>query len=260
VSSLRSRAAALLPPLVWGALFLLAWEQFVNWRRIKPFVLPPPSRIWEQLKLNRTGIVETAKATGTNALWGLVLGAVLAVALAFVAQRFRVVKELVAPLSAAANTMPIVALGPIFYNIFGTTSLTARRMVVALVVFFPVFVNMLKGLTQVDPVHTELMASYAASDSQILRQVRLPNALPFLLTGLRIGASLAVIAAVVVEYFGGLQNGLGSRVTSAMKQSATAKAWAYIAAACALGLMFYVSALVIEWLAMPWQRRRSSAR
>ena len=103
------------------------------------------------------------------------------------------------------------------------------------------------------------MQSYAASDTQVLRQVRLPNALPFLLTGLRIGASLAVIAAVVVEYFGGLQNGLGSRVTSAMKQSATAKAWAYIGAACALGLLFYVAAVVIEWLAMPWQRRRSSA-
>ena len=259
MSGLRSRVAGVVPALVWGIAFLVAWERFVSWRRIKPFVLPPPSRIWQQLKLNRTGIFDTAKATGTNALWGLVIGALLAIVLAFVAQRFRLVKELIAPLSAAANTMPIVALGPIFYNIFGTTSVAARRMVVALVVFFPVFVNVLKGLTQVDPVHRELMQSYAASDTQVLRQVRLPNALPFLLTGLRIGASLAVIAAVVVEYFGGLQNGLGSRVTSAMKQSATAKAWAYIGAACALGLLFYVAAVVIEWLAMPWQRRRSSA-
>lgn len=260
MSRLRARVAAIAPPIIWGALFLVAWERFVVWRNIKPFVLPQPSRIWDQWKINKTGIVATAKATGANALWGLVIGALLAVALALVAQRFRVMRELIAPLSAAANTMPIVALGPIFYNIFGTTSLTARRMVVALVVFFPVFVNMLKGLTQVDPVHEELMASYAASPLQILRQVRLPNALPFLLTGLRIGASLAVIAAVVVEYFGGLQNGLGSRVTSAMKQSATAKAWAYIAAACILGLLFYLSALIIEWIAMPWQRRRSQAR
>ena len=257
---LRAWVAAIAPPMIWGALFLIAWERFVVWRDIKPFVLPQPSRIWDQWKINKTGIVSTAKATGANALWGLVIGALLAVAVALVAQRFRVMRELIAPLSAAANTMPIVALGPIFYNVFGTTSLTARRMVVALVVFFPVFVNMLKGLTQVDPVHEELMNSYAASPLQILRQVRLPNALPFLLTGLRIGASLAVIAAVVVEYFGGLQNGLGSRVTSAMKQSATAKAWAYIAAAGILGLLFYLSALIIEWIAMPWQRRRSQAR
>ena len=256
---LRGRAAAIAPPVIWGVLFLVAWERLVVWRHIKPFVLPQPSRIWEQLRINRTGIFDTAKATGANALWGLVIGTVLALSVAFVAQRFEVMKQLIAPLSAAANTMPIVALGPIFYNIFGTTSLTARRMVVALVVFFPVFVNVLKGLTQVDPVHRELMQSYAATDLQVLRRVRMPNALPFLLTGLRIAASLAVIAAVVVEYFGGLQNGLGSRVTSAMKQSATAKAWAYIGAACALGLIFYVGALVTEWLATPSQRRRSSS-
>jgi NitT/TauT family transport system permease protein len=178
------------------------------------------------------------------------------VAVAFVAQRFGFVKDLIAPLAAALNTMPNDALAPVFYNLFGTTSLTSRRVVVAMVVFFPVFVNVLKGLTQVDPVHRELMESYAASDTAFLRKVRLPNALPYLLTGLRISSSLAVIAAIVVEYFGGLQNGLGSRVTSAMKLSATAKAWAYIAAACALGLIFYAVALIIERLAMPWQRGR----
>jgi NitT/TauT family transport system permease protein len=132
-----------------------------------------------------------------------------------------------------------VALGPVFYNLFGSTSDTARRVVVALVAFFPIFVNTLKGLTQVEPVHEELMRSYAASGSKFLRLVRIPNALPFLLTGLRIGASLSVIAAVVVEYFGGLQN---------------------ICGACLLGLTFYVSALILERLAMPWQAKRKASQ
>jgi NitT/TauT family transport system permease protein len=144
----------------------------------------------------------------------------------------------------------------VFYNLFGTTSLTSRRVVIALVVFFPIFVNMLKGLTQVDPIHTELMQSYAASDTSFLRLVRLPNALPYLLTGLRISSSLAVIAAIVVEYFGGPQTGLGYRLTSAMKQSAAPRGWAYITGACILGLVFYVTALIIELVAMPWRRRR----
>jgi NitT/TauT family transport system permease protein len=256
----KSRLAQIIPPLAWGALFLLAWERLVIWRNIKPFLLPAPSAIWQQLNTNRAQIIQTSKATGSNALTGLLIGAVLAIAIAFAAQRFSVVGGLLAPIAAAVNTMPIVALGPVFYNLFGSTSDTARRVVVALVAFFPIFVNTLKGLTQVEPVHEELMRSYAASGSKFLRLVRIPNALPFLLTGLRIGASLSVIAAVVVEYFGGLQNGLGNRVSSAVNNSANAKAWAYICGACILGLSFYVSALILERLAMPWQAKRKASQ
>ena len=213
------------------------------------------------MKFNRSGIWETALNTGTNAVIGLIAGTIVALGLAFVAQRFETVRALIAPIGAALNTMPIVALGPVFYNLFGSTSDTARRVVIGLVAFFPIFVNTLKGLTQVDPVHTELMRSYAASESAFLRLVRVPNALSFTVTGIRIAASLAVIAAVVVEYFGGLQNGLGNRAASAMKLSATAKGWAYVTAACALGLTFYLFAVLLERLAMPWQaRRRASDR
>lgn len=255
------RAIQIVPPLAWGALFLFAWERFVIWRKIKPFLLPAPSAIWAQMKLNKTGIWETAVNTGTNAVIGLIAGTIVALLLAFVAQRFGTVRALIAPIGAALNTMPIVALGPVFYNLFGSTSDTARRVVIGLVAFFPIFVNTLKGLTQVDPVHTELMRSYAASDGAFLRLVRLPNALAFTITGIRIAASLSVIAAVVVEYFGGLQNGLGNRAASAMKLSATAKGWAYVTAACALGLSFYLFAVLLERVAMPWQaRRRASDR
>ena len=256
----KARLAQILPPLAWGAMFLLAWERFVIWRNIKPFLLPAPSAIWKQLNLNSDQIIQTSKATGSNALSGLIIGAILAVLIAFTAQRFSVVGGLLAPIAADVNTMPIVALGPVFYNLFGSTSDTARRVVVALVAIFPIFVNTLKGLTQVEPVHEELMRSYAASGSKFLRLVRIPNALPFLLTGLRIGASLSVIAAVVVEYFGGLQNGLGNRVSSAVNQSANAKAWAYICGACLLGLTFYTSALILERLAMPWQAKRKASQ
>ena len=102
--------------------------------------------------------------------------------------------------------------------------------------------------------------SYAATDAAILRKVRVPNALPFFFTGLKIASSLSVIAAVVAEYFGGLQNGLGNRVSSAVNNSANAKAWAYICGACLLGLTFYVSALILERLAMPWQAKRKASQ
>lgn len=252
------RLQRLVAPIAWGVLFLAAWETFVRVRDIKPFLLPAPSAIWKSLRKNHSLITNAAKATGSNAVIGLLIGAFVGVLVALVAQRFSIVRAVVTPISAAFNTMPIVALGPVFYNLFGPTSDGARRVVVALVTFFPVFVNTLKGLTQVEPIHEELMRSYASGESAFLRLVRLPNALPFAITGLRVAASLSVIAAVVVEYFGGLQNGLGSRVANAVKLSQTPKAWAYIVSAIVMGLLFYVAGLALERLAMPWEARRRS--
>jgi NitT/TauT family transport system permease protein len=156
------------------------------------------------------------------------------------------------PLAAAINAIPIIALTPMFNKMFSTTSAYPRRLVVTIVVFFPIFVNVLKGLTQVNPIHTELMRSYAASDWTVVRKVRMPNSLPYLFTGLKVASSLCVIAAVVAEYFGGLQDGLGSKITSAAASTSYPKAWAYVAASCALGLIFYLAAALAERLARSW--------
>jgi NitT/TauT family transport system permease protein len=115
---------------------------------------------------------------------------------------------------------------------------------------------MLRGLTQVDAVKQELMRSYAASPWEVLRKVKVPNALPFLFTGLKLAGALAVIAAIVAEYFGGIQNGLGSRITSASAATAYGRAWAYVAAAIVLGLVFYLAVVILERLVLPWQVAR----
>ena len=131
-----------------------------------------------------------------------------------------------------------------------------RRLVVTIVVFFPVFINTFRGLTQIDPVHDELMRSYAASEWTVLSKVRVPGALPFFFTGLKLASSLCVIAAIVAEYFGGLQVGLGSRITSAAASTAYGRAWAYVAAACLLGLAFFLATTILERIATPWQVHR----
>ena len=115
-------------------------------------------------------------------------------------------------MSIAINAIPAFVLVSVFNNMFSTTSEVPRRLMVTLVVFFVVLVNVAKGLRQVAPVHAELMRSYAASSWQIMRKVRVPNAVPYLFTALRIAAPLSVIYAYVSEYFGGAQNGLGSTV------------------------------------------------
>jgi NitT/TauT family transport system permease protein len=250
------RAARIGIPIAVGVLFLVGWQALVVGNDIKPYLLPKPSAIWEQIVHNRDDILTTARVTGTNALVGLVAGAVLGIMVALVASRFRVVDSMLVPLAAAVNAMPIIALAPIFNTMFSTTSAIPRRLVVALVVFFPLFINALRGLRQVAPIHRELMDSYAAGGWTFARTVRIPGALPFVFTGLRLGSSLAVIAAVVAEYFGGLQNGLGTRITSAASNTAYPRAWAYVAAACALGLLFYLVATALERIAMPWHKFR----
>jgi NitT/TauT family transport system permease protein len=117
---------------------------------------------------------------------------------------------------------------------------------VTLVVYFIVLVNVAKGLTQVKGTHVELMRSYAASDFEILRKVRVPNAKPYLFTALKIAAPASVITAFVSEYFGGSQNGLGSRITSNIANSRNATAWAYVLGACLLGLGFYIISVLME--------------
>jgi NitT/TauT family transport system permease protein len=250
------RAARILTPVVFGVAFLAGWQLLVVANGIKPYLLPKPTAIWTQFSRNFDDIVSTARVTGSNALVGLVVGAGLGILAALVASRFRVVDALLVPLAAAVNAMPIIALAPIFNTMFSTTSAVPRRLVVTLVVFFPLFVNALRGLRQVAPIHRDLLDSYAAGGWTFARKVRIPGALPFVFTGLRLAASLAVIAAVVAEYFGGRQNGLGTRITSAAANTAYPRAWAYVAAACLLGLLFYLVATALERLATPWRPTR----
>ncbi|MCM4084119.1 ABC transporter permease [Paractinoplanes hotanensis] len=248
-------ARAALPPLIVGVLAIVAWELTVSLGRIAPFILPAPSAIWNELVEQRQNVWEAALASGENALIGLVAGAALGVLVAMAASRFKPLTEVSIPFAAVLNALPIIALAPILNNMFESTSSIPRRLVTAIIVFFPVFVNTLRGLREVNPIHQELMHAYAAGGWTFARKVRLPGALPYVFTGLRQASSLAVIAAVVAEYFGGLQTGLGSRITSAAAFTAYPRAWAFVAGACLLGLVFYLTTLLLERLAMPWRTR-----
>ncbi len=254
----RDRVALAVAPVVFGVALLTIWELFVVARHIKPYFLPKPSAIWHQLLANRSEIVKASRVSGSNALIGLIFGTLLGIVGAFAASRFRLVRELLSPIAIAVNAIPIIVLVSVFNNMFAITSSVPRRLMVTMIVFFVVFVNVVKGLTTADRTQIELMSSYAASDWAVLRKVRLPNALPFFFTAVKVASSLSVITAFVAEYFGGLQNGLGYKITSAIANSKNAAAWAYVAAACALGLIFYFAAVGLERLATPWQPRRST--
>ncbi|SDO86058.1 NitT/TauT family transport system permease protein [Nakamurella panacisegetis] len=238
------------PPIVLGLVVLALWQWVTKAFDVQTFVLPAPSDIGSALGGNLHRIYLAAGKTGANALAGLLLGTFLAVIAAALSARLRIADELITPLAAAAATMPIVVLAPIFNTMFDSTSTWPRRLVVTVATFVPVFVNSVRGLKQLSPVHAELMSSYAAGGLAVLRYVRIPGALPHFFTGLRLAASLSVISAVVAEYFGGLQTGLGPKITSAVAASDYALAWAYVVGAIVLGLLFFLAALLVETLAM----------
>ena len=237
-----------LPPVLFGIAVLLAWQLVVVVAQVPAFLLPAPTAIAAQIAAQLPTLFSTTLVTGANSLVGLVAGFVLGVALALLAARSRLVYELSTPVVLAASAVPIVALAPVFTTMFGSTTETPRRLVVTIVVLVPVFVSTVRGLRQVRPVHAELMTALAATPGQFARFVRLPGAVPYIMTGLRVAAPAAVIAAIVAEYFGGLQNGLGSRISSAAANTAYARAWAFVAAAIAVGLLFHLAGLLAERL------------
>ena len=237
------------PAIIFGIAFLALWESAVRGFDLKPYFLAAPSKIGEQFFKNYSRIWEASMVSGGNALVGLVVGTVLGIAMSFILSRYRFLGELITPLAIALNAIPIFVLVAVLNNMYSITSEIPRRVMVTLVVYFIVLVNVAKGLTQVRSTHVELMRSYAASEFAILRKVRVPNAVSYLFTALKVAAPASVITAFVSEYFGGLQNGLGSRITSNIANAKNAAAWAYVLGACLLGLAFYAVSIILEGIA-----------
>jgi len=237
-----------LAPIVFGAAVILLWQALVTGFAIKAFILPAPFSIGSEFASNLQNVLNGMLVTGRNALVGLLLGAVVGILLAIVSSLARVFDQMAVPVVGALSVVPIVALAPVLYTMFGAGAETARQLVAALAVFVPVYFNTLKGLRQVSGVHRDLMRSYAVSSWQSTRAVTLPTALPFVFTGLRIASSLAVISALIAEYFGGPVGGLGKSITSAAASSNYGLAWAYVLGSIILGLVFFCAALGVEKL------------
>jgi NitT/TauT family transport system permease protein len=242
-----------LPAAVLAAVVLMIWEVVLSALNVQSFLLPRPSVISSQLvELWPTTLARGAAFTGGEAIAGLAVGVTLGTLAGLGTARWSFARTTVIPLGIGASTVPIIAFAPITLNWFGPESPLPRIIIVAVMVFFPVLVNTIRGLTEVDPDALQLMRSYAASDAETLRKVRIPNAMPYWFTALRIAATLSVIGAVVGEFFGGPLYSLGIYITNQTGISDYPKAWAAIVLACAMGIAFYSAAVIAERVAAPW--------
>lgn len=254
----RHLAAVVLPPVVLGVLFLVAWQTWINVSDVQPYVIPKPSSIWTAFVDGFHLVRDASLVTGMNALVGLVLGSVLGFAVAVVTNRFRLVSELVNPLAVTIAAIPAVVIVGVLNNLYALDSQVPRRIMVTITVFFVVFVQVAKGLRQNDATQMELMRSYAASPTDTLKKVRLPNTMPFLFTGVRTAAPLSLIIALVSEYFGGTQDGLGSKISGTLNSSNKALGFAYVLGGALVGLLFFAGSNLLEYLVVPWRRRARS--
>lgn len=252
----RGSLALVLPPVVFGVLVVVLWQTWVEVYDVQPFVIPKPTSIIQSLFDNPSLVTKACIVTGVNALVGLILGAILGFAAAVLTNRFRFVAELVNPLAVTVAAVPAVVIVGVLNNMYALDSQIGRRIMVTIAVFFIVFVQVTKGLTHNNPTQMELMQSYAATPRQVLSKVRVPNTMPFLFTAIRTAAPIAVIIALVSEYFGGTQDGLGTKISSTLNGSNKALGFAYVVGGSIVGLLFFAGSSLLEYLVVPWQRRR----
>lgn len=235
-------------PVLVGVLGLLLWQLMVGVFGVSSYLLPAPAAIFAEANRAAEHIWNGALITGWNALVGLIVGTILGVIFAACAAASKSANAMVNPVVAALAVIPIVALAPILNTMFGSTQFP-RQAIAGLASFVPVFVSTLRGLQQVDPELRDLMHTYAVSPVQTFFTVTLPTAVPYVFTGVRLASSLAVISALVAEYFGGPRGGLGGIISTAAASSQYPRAWAYVLASIAVGLVFYLTTMLLEWLA-----------
>src|SRR5262245_23273012 len=234
---------------------LFLWEAVVYAFSIEFYLLPAPHVIVQSLRETYPVLVEAGLYTFTEAVTGYALGCGGGILAAMAASRSRAFADIVLPYAVASASVPIIALAPLAIVWFGAGQ-GSRIAIVTLMTFFPTFVSTLRGLLSVTPQSLELMQSYAASERQIFLKLRLPHSVPMMFTSLRACATLAMIGAVVSEFFGGPVKSLGVYIKSTASLFQTRQAWSAILVAWALGLLFYFSVALAEGLAEPRQIRR----
>ncbi len=251
-----------MPALFVFALGLAAW-QFVFSPLAGKFLLPKPfghrsvtQAFWEQ----RQVLWSAGWFTFREALGGFAVGSGLAIVVAIVLARWKRAGGALMPYAIAANAVPIIAFAPITNAWFGALNPRSKMVIAGILCFFPVLVNTLRGLTSVPPAAIELMRSYAAGEIEIFRRVRIPNALPHIFVGLRVASVLAMIGAIVGEYFGGSIQALGVQIENSVSLFMFPVAWAAIMVASILGIAFYMAIGVVERLTTSWHASARGAR
>lgn len=248
------RVGSWVPALVMFFLVIGLWQGLTTALHVKAFLLPKPTQIVTAFWDDKGTLWSAGVYTFKEALGGFALGSGLGILVALGLARWRSVGAAIMPFAVAANAVPIIAFSPITNTWFGLLNPFSKMAIAAVLCFFPVMINTLRGLTSVNPRSLELMRSYAAGSIATFRWVRIPNSLPFAFAGLKVATVLSMIGAIVGEYFGGPTNALGVSILNDSQLFNYPRAWAGIALASAFGIVFYTAVTLVEQLTTGWKR------
>jgi NitT/TauT family transport system permease protein len=226
------------------------WEVAVRLLIVAPYLLPPPSTVVAELAARWPRVLDSAVITTQEILAGYVLAAVVSVPLALLIAYSRALESTIYPLIVFLQIVPKIAIAPLFIIWFGF-GFTPKLLLVFLLSFFPIVVSSIAGFKSLDPEVMDLARSTGAGEWLMFRKIRLPQALPSIFTGLKVGAALAATAAVVAEFVAS-NRGLGYLLLEYNGNLETAMVFAVVLVLSVIGLLVYYAVELLERLTIPW--------
>lgn len=248
----KTRLTSLLVPVIFGLTLIAIWESLVRGLDISPILLPPPTAIAATFARSTDILWQDFVQTALKgALSGYIIGCGAAFLIAVAIDRFPFLQRGLLPVGNFVAALPIIGMAPILVMWFGF-DWQSKAAVVVVMVFFPMLVNTVQGLRDTDVMQRDLMRTYAAGYWKTLFKLRLPAAMPFIFNGLKIATTLALIGAIVAEFFGSPIKGMGFRISTSVGQLALDLVWAEIVVAAIVGSGFYGAMALIEKAVTFW--------
>jgi NitT/TauT family transport system permease protein len=240
----------LLPPLAAAVLVLGVWEALVWAFDVPAYLIPAPSRIAAAIAGDPLSLMRHAGITLFEAIAGFLIGSVLGAVLGTAFAYSRLLALSLMPYVIAANTIPVVAIAPVLILWFGH-GIGAKIAVTAFLSFFPLAINMMKGLVSYDRVVMDVFHVAAATPAQRFWKMRLPSALPYVFTGLKLNVTFSVIGAIVAEFVQA-DRGLGFVIMTTYRSLNMPRLWAAMLASAVIGILFFALVALVERLVIPW--------
>lgn len=238
------------PPLATAVILVVVWELAVRILEIPPYVLPAPHLIWAAFAGGAGSMMFHTGVTFFEAVTGFVIGSVLGALLGTAFAYSRLMARGLLPYVIAANTIPVVAIAPIIIIWFGH-GMGSKIAVTAFLSFFPLALNMMKGLQSYDPIIMDVFHVAAAKEWQRFLKMRLPSALPYVFVGLKLNVTFSVIGAIVAEFVQA-DKGLGFVIMTTYRMLNMPRLWAAMLISALIGILFFAAVALIERLVIPW--------
>jgi NitT/TauT family transport system permease protein len=242
----ESRIVKFVVPTIFGATIIVVWELLVRGWQVPLVILPPPSLVIITASENLDILWKDLNQTFfKGALRGYLIGCGSAIIVGVLVERYDALRIGLLPVANFMAALPIVGTAPILVMWFGF-DWESKAAVVVVMVFFPMLINTVAGLQESTKIQNDLLQTYAAGKTQTFIKLRFPAAMPFIFNGLKICTTLALIGAIVAEFFGSPTLGMGFRISTSVGQLALDMVWAEIVVAALAGSLFYGIMAMIE--------------